>query len=362
MVSGISASIWSMSLSLASYAGAPPCPIYHAPVNGGNVQSRAVVEASGLAASRLNPGVLWTHNDSGGTNRVYAMGTNGVALGEFILSGASAVDWEDIAVGPGPNSGTHYLYVADIGDNLNFRSTIKVYRVPEPVVNTQKPGGTVTLTGAQTITLAYPDGPRDAETLMIDTNGDLYIVTKRVSAVGRVYRAAFPQATSGTVTLQFLASIPWGATNGNGGATGGDISADGRAVIVRRLSGFTPAATLWKRPLGSNLWDVFAQPGCDLAMPAQPQGEAICFSPFDFTLHTLSEGSNQPLYLLKQLKPPGDIDGDESVNVDDLLRVINAWGSCNVSPFVPLPCPADTNADGSVNVDDLLNVINHWTG
>jgi len=362
MVPGLPESAWSLTFALALLSGAQTCPTYDAPANGGNVQSKAVVEASGLAASRLNPGVLWTHNDSGGTNRVYAMGTNGIALGEFILSGASAADWEDIAVGPGPTPGVNYLYVGDIGDNFNFRSNIKVYRVPEPFVNVQKAGGTVSLGGMLTITLAYPDGPRDAETLMIDTNGDIYIVTKRVTAVGRVYRAAFPQATSGTVTLEYVASLPWGAANGNGGATGGDISADGSTIIVRRISSFTPSATMWKRPAGTNLWDVFSQPGCDIAMPKQPQGESICFSPLDLTMYSLSEGSNQPVWRLPQVKSPGDLNGDQVVNVADLLKVIGGWGACPTSPIIPLPCPSDTNNDGTVNVEDLLFLISHWGG
>jgi trimeric autotransporter adhesin len=58
---------------------------------------------------------------------------------------------------------------------------------------------------------------------------------------------------------------------------------------------------------------------------------------------------------------PGDITGDGSVDVDDLLSVINAWGDC------PQPCPPSCTADISpkggncvVNVDDLLLVINNW--
>jgi hypothetical protein len=54
---------------------------------------------------------------------------------------------------------------------------------------------------------------------------------------------------------------------------------------------------------------------------------------------------------------PGDATGDCTVNVDDLLAVINAWGPC---PAPPAECPADFNDDGNVNVDDLLIVINNW--
>jgi hypothetical protein len=54
-----------------------------------------------------------------------------------------------------------------------------------------------------------------------------------------------------------------------------------------------------------------------------------------------------------------DVNGDNSVNIDDLLMVINAWGTC---PSLPDPCPADVNRDGQVNIDDLLMVINGWGG
>jgi hypothetical protein len=60
---------------------------------------------------------------------------------------------------------------------------------------------------------------------------------------------------------------------------------------------------------------------------------------------------------------PADIapfpDGDGNVNVDDLLAIINSWGTC----ANPNNCPADISpAQGNdvVNVDDLLAVINNW--
>jgi len=53
----------------------------------------------------------------------------------------------------------------------------------------------------------------------------------------------------------------------------------------------------------------------------------------------------------------GDVNGDGSVNVDDLLAIINAWGPC---PGGPMICPADITGNGTVDVDDLLAVINNW--
>ena len=54
-----------------------------------------------------------------------------------------------------------------------------------------------------------------------------------------------------------------------------------------------------------------------------------------------------------KLPCPGDLDSNNTTNVNDLLGVINAWGVC-------LGCPQDINGDGQVNVVDLLGVINGW--
>ena len=48
----------------------------------------------------------------------------------------------------------------------------------------------------------------------------------------------------------------------------------------------------------------------------------------------------------------GDITDDESVNVLDVLRVIDSWGTNDAS--------ADVNGDGTVNVTDLLAVVGNW--
>jgi hypothetical protein len=54
------------------------------------------------------------------------------------------------------------------------------------------------------------------------------------------------------------------------------------------------------------------------------------------------------------LGPPGDVNNNGVVDVDDLLAVINAWGACGS------PCAADVTGNGIVDVDDLLMVINNW--
>ena len=48
----------------------------------------------------------------------------------------------------------------------------------------------------------------------------------------------------------------------------------------------------------------------------------------------------------------GDVDGSGTVDVGDLLEVIDQWGSSD--------SPADINGDGIVNVNDLLAVVGNW--
>jgi len=48
----------------------------------------------------------------------------------------------------------------------------------------------------------------------------------------------------------------------------------------------------------------------------------------------------------------GDVTGDNSVNVSDILLVIDQWGEAD--------SPADANGDGTVNVSDALLIISNW--
>ena len=56
---------------------------------------------------------------------------------------------------------------------------------------------------------------------------------------------------------------------------------------------------------------------------------------------------------------PGDVNGDGTVEVQDLLAILAAWGECAPPPAT---CPADFDDDGFVGVSDLLVVLAGWTG
>ncbi len=237
-------------------------------------------EASGLVASRMNPGVLWAHNDSGDKPRVFALGLRGEHLGVYQLLGAEAVDWEDIAIGPGPQQGRQYLYLADIGDNLAHRETKTVYRVPEPQVTAGQAPIASALAGVDALRLRYPDRPRNAETLLLDPlSRDLYIVTKQEKAV-LLYRAAYPQYTDRVVTMEACGQLELS------GVVGGDVSPAGDAILLKTYA----AIYLARREPGERL-DAALLGGNYERLPytPEPQGEAVAWAPDGNAYFTISE-------------------------------------------------------------------------
>ncbi|MBC8322255.1 MAG: hypothetical protein H8E70_01665 [Candidatus Marinimicrobia bacterium] len=177
-------------------------------VNLGELQYEWLNEASGLAASQKNENVLWSHNDSGDDNVIYALNLRGEHLGIYTIDGVNARDWEDIAIGPGPGEGESYIYIGEIGDNYSQYDEKYIYRIPEPDVDADQEPVETTLTGVETITYQYPDGNRDSETLMVDPlTKDIYVVSKREWEDIRVYRAPYPQSISELITLDHVATL-----------------------------------------------------------------------------------------------------------------------------------------------------------
>ena len=72
-----------------------------------------------------------------------------------------------------------------------------------------------------------------------------------------------------------------------------------------------------------------------------------------------SSSSGERAALLTPLPPhAGDTNCDWLTNIDDLLNVINAWGT-HPAP-VPFNGSPDLSNDQNVNIDDLLAVITNW--
>jgi len=154
-------------LSAGCRSASGDCPKFLAGQKVGTVQSALIKEASGLAASRKNPGVLWVHND-GGSPCVYAITPEGKLLGVYNLAGAKVRNWEDIAIGPGPEPNVDYLYVGDIGDNNAKRKDVTVYRIIEPNVNAGQAFVNFTINNVESILFFYTHGPPGAQNVLLE--------------------------------------------------------------------------------------------------------------------------------------------------------------------------------------------------
>ena len=240
----------------------------------GTVRTDEASELSGLVESRSQPRVLWTHNDSGDRPRIFALRPGGSVLADLDVPGAEAVDWEDIAIRG------RELYLGDIGDNEHSRSSIDVYRVPEPRVPAS--GSTAPATRRE---LRYPDGSHDAETLLVDPgSGDIAVVTKELDGRSGVY-----VARGSSTTMRRVARLALGP---GALATGGDVSADGRVIAIRTYG----SVLAWRRPPGTSLAAALRAKPCASPTPLREgQGEALALTRDGRAFFTVPEGLHAPI-------------------------------------------------------------------
>jgi hypothetical protein len=235
----------------------------------GRVRDPAADELSGLVASPSRRGLWWSHGDSGSGPQLFALRADGAEAGRVLVPGADAVDWEDIAAGPGAS-----LTVGDIGDNGASRPSIEVLRIAEP-----SPRATATAAPAH-VTLRYPDGPHDAETLLVDPlRGDLLVVTKAFGDA-RAYRS--PAGATGALTLRRGPRIPVAL------ATAGDVSADGRVVAIRGYGELAVWVRRGREPLARTLR---RRPCVSPTALDDGQGEALALDRHGTSFLTVAEGS-----------------------------------------------------------------------
>lgn len=240
----------------------------------------AINESSGLARSHRFPGTYYTHNDSGDTALFWRFDLKGKVWGPYTVKGAEAVDWEDMA--SAHRDGKGYLYFGDIGDNAEKRESIQVYRVQEPDAQTKEAVG-------EKVVLKYPDGPHNAEALIVNpADGALWVVTKSSNGPSKVFRFSVDSA-AGPVTGTEMGSIELGtALEASRLVTGGDLSEDGRYLVLRtyveahefRFDGFP---------------DWWARKPRRIATAPEIQGEAIAYSLDGKSLLTTSEFSPCPV-------------------------------------------------------------------
>ncbi|GAB3889690.1 PE-PGRS family protein [Spirosoma agri] len=245
-----------------------------APITAGQID-----EASGLADSRTQPGNLWIEQDSGSPAELALLGYDGTVKGKMAIPNATNVDWEDMAIGPGPQDGKNYIYIADIGDNNAQRPGCVIYRFIEPA-SLQAAIGQV-----ERINFKYPDGARDAEAIIVDPQTrDTWIISKREEKV-HLYRLPYPQDINQVTTLQAYGELPFTYVTSAG------ISPDGSEIVLRTYL----QVFYWKREAGQSVADAMQKGTArQLIAKAEPQGEAIGFDKDGKGFFTISERATNP--------------------------------------------------------------------
>ncbi len=268
-------------------AVASPCALWSDP-EGTGALANGPGESSGLAASRSQSDIWYTHDDKGGQPLITSFRLDGSAVGDHLVRNASNVDWEDLAAAPCPDAGD-CLYIGDIGDNDGSRSELTVYVVPEP-----QPGDDTVKATFRWIGV-YPDGAHDAETLLVHPcTGRVHVVTKDPDGRSGVYRFPPGPADGDVVSLEDVGTITVeGLVQADREVSGGDWHPDGDHVVLRTNS----QVFEWRTdPTAPNAhWSDAPE---QLGAANEAQGEAIAYG-VDGSLVTTSEG--QPMQIQQRV-------------------------------------------------------------
>ncbi|MDP9391682.1 MAG: hypothetical protein M3P89_09935 [Actinomycetota bacterium] len=256
----------------AAEEAASAVPAEGAPSSRCQISDGRLAELSGMVASGND---VLAVNDGGDQVAVHRLDA-ACSVVDVRTAAVDPYDPEDMALGA---DGT--VWISDTGDNNLNRPTVALIAL--------RPDGT---TGVYR--LAYPDGPRDAEALLLAPDGTPYLVTKEVLGASAVYRPAAALIDGGTVSLVEVAAVNITLTGTPGGpvgragqlmVTGGSVSATGTHLALRTYTD----AYVW--PLAaSDVAAALAAAPVHVPLPESPQGEAISFAADGLQLLVASEG------------------------------------------------------------------------
>lgn len=266
----------------------------------GAIKTDEITESSGIAASKCQPDVFWTHNDSDGGTFIFAVNSKGEKLGTWEVGNSRNTDWEDIAALRNAD-GECFLYIGDIGDNRRAREFLAVFRVPEPTISaTGKTSNGKTplyVESIEQIRFRYPDGSHDAETLLAHPQtGDLYILTKRLRGAASVFKLSKNYTPKRINPLEKIADFSVPAVP-NGFLTGGDISPDGRRVV---LCDYFSAYEIVLPEAAKNFDNIWREKPLIVELGEREQGEAVCYAADGAAIYATSENANSPIIKVRR--------------------------------------------------------------
>lgn len=184
-------------------------------------------ESSGLVASRSQPGIFWTLNDSDNPAELFASDTLGRDRGVVRIEGAENVDWEALGIA---RCGTlDCLYAADVGDNRERRDQVQIYRIREPRADRDSAARPDAV-----LNVSYADRPRNVEAIFVTPSQDVFLITKTSAEGPLVYRVPGSAWSQGRGEATLVEKLPIPSYTGLPYVvTDASLSEDGHRVAVR---------------------------------------------------------------------------------------------------------------------------------
>mgnify|MGYP001822431071 CR=1 FL=1 len=311
----------------------------------GRLENPKIIEASGLARSQREPGVLWTINDSG-KPYLYAIDHEGQHLGRVDLNKSDNRDWEDLA--SFKLDGDPYLLVADIGDNDARYKKRTIYIAKEPRTDENK-----TKVDWE-IDFEYPNGPRDAEATAVDVENERILVLTKRDIPPAIYELPLRPVDGNKVTATWLGmidSLPrprrqdvefaTKSKNWHWQPVGMDISADGRAAVILTYR----AVYYYLRREGQDWFDALNTQPVRISLGNFQNAEAVAFADDARTVMVTGENKNA-LLLRVDLDMPQPSEATKSdvtimsFNVQNLFDNVDDPGKDDKA-YLPLAAKQD---------------------
>lgn len=251
----------------------------------GTVSAGRLDENSGLAVSRVHARIVYGQNDHGDSNRVFALDPmSGDLKATLTIDGAHNHDWEDLCVGPcGQGLSGSCLYIGDIGSG-NKQLPRTIYKVREPSTIEDS-----TLPVLDTYTFTWAED--DAESLMIDPSGDLYIISKVHG--GDALFAKLPRSgwsSAHPVHVGVHDSVRLGLRTSHNDPQGADLSPDGRYLLVKTEESVVVYEFSAAQDYVSELGQL--RPRVVTTYVRRPSGESVAWTGASDGFYTLPEGQN----------------------------------------------------------------------
>jgi hypothetical protein len=273
----------------------------------GSITADYLGEVSGIAMSRHSEDIMWVLNDSGNSATLYALKQNGKVAGMINIKGVTNNDWEDIAAFE--YEGKPYILIADVGDNFAKRSKCFLHFIEEPDIKSIKENSPLEIKPSWSITFTYEDGPRDCESVAVDTvTGKILLLSKRDTPPVLYELPLTKKTEKNAVAKKVMVIKPLPLKTDEISAfstlsnmtTAMDISTDGLTAVVLTYAG----AYLYKKEKVEEEWGkVFSgTPAVEITLPPIRQAESICFGRGDSTLFVTSEQVPAPLFRVELKK------------------------------------------------------------